>query len=166
MILVSACLLGHKVKYNGGSNPHELLIKHSDCGRFVAVCPECAALLPVPRPPIELLHSGGRKILAGKGQALDREGRDVTSFMIAGAQNILKIAEAHRAKLAILKESSPSCGVHTVYDGTFSGKKIKGPGVAAALLQDNGVRIFSEKDLTEERLLNFIAADRNEEQKI
>jgi uncharacterized protein YbbK (DUF523 family) len=86
--------------------------------------------------------------------------------MIAGAQNILKIAEAHRAKLAILKESSPSCGVHTVYDGTFSGKKIKGPGVAAALLQDNGVRIFSEKDLTEERLLNFIAADRNEEQKI
>ena len=53
MILVSACLLGHKVKYNGGSNDDALLQACSARGRFVAVCPECFAMLPVPRPPME-----------------------------------------------------------------------------------------------------------------
>ncbi|MBQ1919732.1 MAG: DUF523 domain-containing protein, partial [Selenomonas sp.] len=43
MILVSACLLGHKVKYSGGANTHELLLKYNERGRFIAVCPECFA---------------------------------------------------------------------------------------------------------------------------
>ena len=43
MILVSACLLGHKVKYNGGSNDDSLLQAYNVQGRFVAVCPECFA---------------------------------------------------------------------------------------------------------------------------
>ena len=36
MILVSACLLGHKVKYNGGRNDAALLQACSARGRFVA----------------------------------------------------------------------------------------------------------------------------------
>ena len=59
MILVSACLLGHKVKYNGGSNDDSLLQAYNVQGRFVAVCPECFAMLPVPRAPMEIQYGTG-----------------------------------------------------------------------------------------------------------
>ena len=63
MILVSACLLGHKVKYNGGSNDDSLLQAYNVQGRFVAVCPECFAMLPVPRAPMEIQYGTGRKLI-------------------------------------------------------------------------------------------------------
>ena len=38
MILVSACLLGHKVKYNGrDDNTQELLLQYNERGHFLAV---------------------------------------------------------------------------------------------------------------------------------
>lgn len=159
MILVSACLLGHKVKYDGGANPHELLMKYNERGRFVAVCPECFAMLPVPRPPMEIDHGTGRKVLAGKAKVMDRDGQDTTSYMLLGADKILKIAEAYQAKVAILKEGSPSCGVHKIHDGSFTDGMVKGSGVAATLLQKNGLQVFSEKDMTIGRLEALIAED-------
>lgn len=92
MILVSACLLGHKVKYNGGSNDDALLQACSARGRFVAVCPECFAMLPVPRPPMEIQYGTGRKLLEGRARAVDATGRDLTSSLLLGAQKILRIA--------------------------------------------------------------------------
>ena len=89
MILVSACLLGHKVKYNGGSNDHALLQAVSARGRFVAVCPECFAMLPVPRPPMEIQYGTGRKLLEGRARAVDVTGHDLTASMLLGAQKIL-----------------------------------------------------------------------------
>ncbi|MDY6086829.1 MAG: DUF523 domain-containing protein, partial [Succiniclasticum sp.] len=47
-------------------------------------------------------------------------------------------------------ESSPSCGSATIYDGTFSQRKISGQGVTATLLRQHGIRVYSEKTLTEE----------------
>ena len=73
MILVSACLLGHKVKYSGGANPHELLMRYNERGRFIAICPECFAMLPVPRPPMEIQGGNGKKVLQGKA-AVQRAG--------------------------------------------------------------------------------------------
>ena len=108
MILVSACLLGHKVKYNGGSNDDALLQACSARGRFVAVCPECFAMLPVPRPPMEIQYGTGRKLLEGRARAVDATGRDLTSSLLLGAQKILRIAEAYHAEVAILKDGSPS----------------------------------------------------------
>ena len=73
---------------------------------------------------------------------------------------MLKIAEAYHAHVAILKESSPSCGVHRIYDGHFSGTKVKGSGVTTALLQKHGFTVYSEKDLTPALLDKLLAADK------
>ncbi|HAL86648.1 MAG TPA: hypothetical protein DCM31_07150 [Deferribacteraceae bacterium] len=51
--------------------------------------------------------------------------------------------------VALLKHRSPSCGSTLIYDGSFSGKKIEGKGVAGELLARNGIRLFSEETLEE-----------------
>lgn len=159
MILVSACLLGHKVKYDGGENAHDLLLKYNARGRFIAICPECMAHLPVPRPPMEIEGGVGKKVLAGKAKVCDAYGRDTSAYFAEGARQVLEMAQAYRVKVAILKESSPSCGVHTVYDGSFLGKKVKGMGVTTALLMGNGIRVYSEKDVTTPLLEALLAED-------
>ena len=159
MILVSACLLGHKVKYNGGSNDDSLLQAYNAQGRFVAVCPECFAMLPVPRAPMEIQYGTGRKLIEGRARAVDATGRDLTSSLLLGAQKILRIAEAYHAEVAIFKDGSPSCGVHRIYDGTFSGRKIRGAGAATELLRQHGLTVYSESDMTEDRLRQLIEED-------
>ena len=159
MILVSACLLGHRVKYDGGTNTHDLILRYHERGQFLAVCPECFALLPVPRPPMELCHVTGAALLAGKGKAVDRNGLDTTEYLLTGAQKVLKIAETYEIRTAILKESSPSCGVHVVHTGDFDGRKQPGMGVAAALLKAHGIRVYSETDLTQALLEQLLRED-------
>ena len=160
MILVSACLLGHKVKYDGGENGQPLLLRYAALGQFLPVCPESAAKLPVPRPPVEIQAGTGADVWAGRAVVRDAEGTDRTSAFRCGAENVLAAAERCQARIAILKENSPSCGVHHVYDGTFGRRKIDGQGVAAAWLAKRGLRLYSEKDLTEALLLSLLAEDR------
>ncbi|MGN0951090.1 MAG: DUF523 domain-containing protein [Mitsuokella sp.] len=159
MILVSACLLGHKVKYNGGSNDHALLQKYNARGRFVAVCPECFGRLPVPRTPMEIRYGTGRKVLEDRAKIVDAEGHDLTAAMRLGAEKVLRIVETYHAETAILKDGSPSCGVHRIYNGSFTGTKIRGTGVTAALLQQHGLTVYSEEDMTPDRLEELIAED-------
>ena len=51
--------------------------------------------------------------------------------------------------LVILQPRSPSCGVGTVYDGTFSGKLVPGNGVFAALASENGLRVANVEQILE-----------------
>jgi len=159
MILVSACLLGHKVKYNGGSNANELLLRYSESGRFLPVCPECLAMLPVPRLPMEIVGGSGAQLLAGHTRAVDANGMETSSYLIDGAQKVLAMVKAYHVRVAIFKEGSPSCGVHKAHDGSFTGRKVKGSGVTTALLRRNGVKIYSEKDMTARRLEALIQED-------
>ena len=50
---------------------------------------------------------------------------------------------------AILQSRSPTCGVHQVYDGTFSGKLTDGDGVTAELLRREGIKVYGESQVTE-----------------
>ena len=101
----------------------------------------------------------GKKVLSGKAKAMDENGMDTTQYLLTGADKVLKIAEAYNAKVAILKEGSPSCGVKKIHSGNFDGKKIKGQGVTTALLQKHGITVYSEKDMTVGRLEELIAED-------
>jgi uncharacterized protein YbbK (DUF523 family) len=49
------------------------------------------------------------------------------------------------ATQAVLKARSPSCGCGEIYDGTFSGKRIKGNGVTAEMLVRNGIEVFTDE---------------------
>jgi uncharacterized protein YbbK (DUF523 family) len=142
-ILVSACLLGAPVRYNGKDKKshHPVLERWIDEGRVISVCPEVLGGLGTPRPPAEILHvSGLRRVTTD-------EGRDVTAEFERGAADALEQAVRHGARVAILKEGSPSCGTSFVYDGTFTGTPVPGEGVAAAVLRSHGIRPFSEHEL-------------------
>ena len=137
-ILVSACLLGERVRYDGKIVLHDngVLKKLQKEGRVISICPEVEGGLSVPRDPAEIV--GDKVITTNK--------KDVTKEFHKGALLALELVKKHGIKVAILKSNSPSCSCKFVYDGTFSKKLIKGKGVCAKLLQENGVKVFDERD--------------------
>jgi uncharacterized protein YbbK (DUF523 family) len=146
VILVSACLLGVNCKYNGGNNKNTDIEKLLASGEALPVCPEQLGGLPTPRPAAEITGGTGADVLDGKARVLNKEGKDVTEYFTKGAYETLKIARLTGAKKAVLKSKSPSCGCKTIYDGSFTGKLIKGSGVTAELLRRNGIEVTEEKD--------------------
>ncbi|MGI5892058.1 MAG: DUF523 domain-containing protein [Bacillota bacterium] len=147
MIIVSACLLGKNCTYDGGNNYNQAVCDWLKDKQFIAVCPEEVAGLPIGRPPAEIKGASGTGVLGSYNKVFDKSGRDVTKEFLAGALKTLEEADSAGATIAILKENSPSCGVHFVFDGTFSHKKTPGKGVTAALLEREGIKILSEKDI-------------------
>ena len=149
-ILVSRCLLGHRVRYDGGaSGPLDPLQAWLDEGRVVPLCPEVAGGLPTPRAAAEIPGGQGGEVLDGQASVLTTEGEDVSAQFLSGARQALELVQQHGIGIAILKANSPSCGNLQTYDGTFSGVKVSGEGVTAALLKRHGVQVFSELELAE-----------------
>ncbi len=138
-LLISRCLCGENTKYNGGNNLIQQLDAIINNFELIYICPEVMGGLTTPRNPSEIK---GQKVLSSTG-------KDVTMEFISGAQHALLLAQQHQVKYALLKESSPSCGVNRVYDGTFSGRKIEGSGMTTQLLKKNGILVFSENEIEE-----------------
>ena len=149
-ILISACLLGRRVRYDGKklSVEDQTLKDWFDEGWFVSVCPEVDAGMSIPRSPAEILLGDGTQVLQGSSRVMTNTGNDVTRFFLKGASIALDLCLKNQIKVAILSESSPSCGRNTIYNGQFSSTKKKGAGVTAALLQQNGIQVFSQFELT------------------
>lgn len=146
MYLISACLCGVNCKYNGRNNYSEYCDELLKSGKAILVCPEQLGGLPTPRIPSEM-NNKADEILKGKGEILAKDGRDVTEEFLKGAKEVEEIAKKLNIEVAILKDGSPSCGVNYVYDGTFTGNKIKGRGITAEILVQNGISVISENDL-------------------
>ena len=147
-ILVSACLMGEKVRYDGADCYQSGLLQQWQAeGRLLAICPEVAGGLPVPRPAAEIASGDAESVLRGCGKVCRADGVDVTDAFIDGAERALALCMQHRIQIAILKEGSPSCGVQRVNDGSFSKRKTDGMGVTARLLQRHGVSVFSEHEI-------------------
>lgn len=153
-LLISACLLGLRVRYDGGGfDPVQLLLDWQSEGRLVVVCPEGAGGLPTPRPPAEIPGGQGALVLAGEQVVVTDQGEDVSAAFIRGAEQALALVRKHRIRYALLKARSPSCGNVENYDGSFSGVRVSGEGVTAAALRQAGVRVFNEEQLGELRAL-------------
>ncbi|WP_415898401.1 DUF523 domain-containing protein [Neptuniibacter sp. QD48_11] len=143
-ILISACMLGDRVRYDGGHHliDHPTLQRWHKEGRFVPICPEVAGGLSTPRPPAETQCKFPILITT-------QDGNDVTPEFLSGAERTLEIAKREGVACALMKAKSPSCGNKRIYDGNFSGNLVEGSGVAAAELMRNGFPVFSEKELPE-----------------
>lgn len=146
MILVSACLVGQNVRYDGNNSLNEKISRLMDEGKAIAVCPEVFGGLSTPRLPAEIEDGDGYDVLEGKSKIIDTSGRDVTEQFLKGAYETLAVFKEHQPSIVVLKENSPSCGSSFIYDGTFSGNKITGTGVTTALLNKNGIQVISEKE--------------------
>jgi len=136
-LLISACLMGENVKYNGKNNQIDLT-KLQQKYTLIPFCPEVEGGLPTPRPPSEIVSSNPLKLI-------DKNGKDVTKNFILGAKKTLSLAKKENIKKALLKSNSPSCSSEYIYDGSFSGKLIKGKGVTTILLEKEGIEVFDEK---------------------
>ena len=88
-------------------------------------------------------------MLAGESRVVTVTGADVTDEFLLGAELAVRLAKRHGIRFAVLKARSPSCGNHENYDGTFSGTRVAGEGVAAAALKQAGVQVFNEDELDE-----------------
>lgn len=147
MIIVSSCLAGMKVRYNGTDCLDTSLQKLLDNNKAVAVCPELLGGFSTPREPAEII-GGGEDVLEGTARVMDRSGNDVTEMYLKGAYETLEKAREIGATTVVLKENSPSCGSAMIYNGQFAGVKIPGQGVTSALLRRNGIEVISEQQLS------------------
>jgi len=127
-------LIGVRCRYDGRSKPNRKVVELAKKEVLIPVCPEQLGGLSTPREPSE--RRGNR--------VLTKSGKDVTENFERGAKEVLRLAKLLCIKEAVLAQGSPSCGCGKIYDGTFSGKIVKGDGVTAALLKRNGIRVLSE----------------------
>ncbi|MBC7225308.1 MAG: DUF523 domain-containing protein [Anaerolineae bacterium] len=148
-VLVSGCLVGLHCRYDGDHCLDSRLTAWAARGRLVPICPEVAGGLPIPRPLAEIQGGPAEAILTGKAVIRNVEGADVTAPYLAGAKATLALARRVGARAAILKERSPSCGSHVVYDGTFQRNLIPGQGLTALVLRAAGLQVCSEENLDE-----------------
>jgi len=138
MVIVSACLLGLKTRYDGNDALSAEALKELNGAIPIPVCPEALGGLPTPRPRAEIEDGNGTDVLNGAASVVDENGRDCTAEFIRGALAVLEIACLTGAREAFLKEKSPSCGVALI---SKKGEQEKGSGVTTALLQEGGIEI-------------------------
>lgn len=136
-LLISACLLGAKCRYDGQCKPLLQLVTLAERFDLVPVCPEQLGGLPTPRTPAERV---GETVLT-------QDGRDVSEQYRRGAEQAMHLVDVCGCKLALLKERSPSCGHGEIYDGSFTGRLTAGDGVTAALLRENGIIVYGESEI-------------------
>lgn len=149
-ILVSACLLGRPVRYDGRAKTlhHGLLEAWQEEGRVVPLCPEVAAGFATPRAPAEIeAGRSGPDVLTGNARVLEDSGEDVTVGFYRGAEIALRTAQDNGCRFALLTDGSPSCGSSFIYSGAFDGTARAGQGVVAALLSSDGIAVFAEEQI-------------------
>lgn len=159
-LLVSACLIGQPVRYDGDTNSDKVLYLESYLqrwqteGRLVPVCPESLGGLPTPRPAAEIIstqtiNSGGDGVLDGQNTVATVDQTDVSAAFVRGAQATLAIAQREDIHGALLAARSPSCGKDFIYDGSFQQQLIKGHGVTVALLLRHDIQCFNPEEANE-----------------
>lgn len=136
-IAVSSCLLGVNCKYNGGNNYSEKVAEFVKGHEVYEICPEVLGGLPTPRESSEIVN----------GIVSHKDGTSVDAEFRRGAELALKIVKDNGIELVILQSRSPSCGVNTIYDGSFNGKLIPGQGVFTRLLTENNIKVMDVSEL-------------------
>ncbi|TDM12225.1 DUF523 domain-containing protein [Macrococcus lamae] len=152
MILISSCLIGEEVRYDGRHQLNPTLKALVDKGKATAACPELMGGLLIPREPAEIIGGSGVDVWNNTARVVTCSGKDVTEQYKMGAKRFLEICESQNVKTVILKDNSPSCGSDAIYDGTFSGEKLNAPGVTTALLMAHGIQIFNERNFLNQTL--------------
>jgi len=107
---ISSCLLGCKVRFDGGHKKDDFLTNtFSEWVAWVPVCPEVEVGMGTPRESIRLVREGDRVALVAP-----KSGRDWTDAMHAWSER--RVAELAGADLSgyVLKKDSPSCGMERV----------------------------------------------------
>jgi uncharacterized protein YbbK (DUF523 family) len=148
-LLVSGCLAGLPVLANGTAydlRPTKRTLMAMPNVDAIHFCPEDFAF-GTPRA-IPDIHGGtGVDVLDGRARVIASNGEDWTDGMVGAAHEMLRRAQAHGARLALLSDISAACGSQVIYRGARENAPHQiGQGVCAALLVRNGVLVVSQRD--------------------
>lgn len=141
MLLLSSCLTGVQCRYDASSSYRPDLLE-SIHDKYIHLCPEVLAGLGTPRVPCEICGGSGEDVLNGTASIIDKNGRDITAVMLAGAKTALGICLEQGVAKAYLKAKSPTCGCGNIYDGSFSSSLRRGNGILSALLIQNDIEVI------------------------
>jgi uncharacterized protein YbbK (DUF523 family) len=150
-VLFSACLLGDKVGVDGSSyGEYEGINALASLPNVKAVkfCPENFSF-GTPRNMPDIYGGNGFDVLEGRARVMSDKGEDWTAGMMAAAQKMLEIAKQETVELAVMMDMSAACGSQVISLGNrlvADRKYQRGPGVAAALLMRNGIKVVSQRD--------------------
>jgi len=136
--MISGCLLGLHCRYDGGECGFSGIIDFASFANIIPFCPEQSGGLPTPRPPANIVGGAGQDVISGKARVINNTGKDVTDAFRKGAEEALSLARLTGAKIALLKDKSPSCGIWTPHCDKDTDS---GMGVTAALLDFSGIKI-------------------------
>lgn len=148
VVVVSACLLGHRCRYDGATVGDDALRRRLGALQIAGldvrpVCPEQLGELGTPRPPASLAGGAGAEVWKGQARVVRNDGGgDVTDAFMQGAQRAREALGPDAPVLAVLKARSPSCGVGRTWR---DGEVREGDGVFAALLRREGVPLHSDE---------------------
>ncbi len=142
-ILVSACLMGLKTRYDGRSREIQAILDLSERYDLIPICPEQLGGLSTPRPRCSIVAGTGDDVLNGFSRVETDAGVDVSAQFISGAEATLEIAQKTNTNIAVLTEYSPSCATRFIKK---NGQNIEGRGVTAALLHRNDIKLISSLD--------------------
>ncbi|MHA1505407.1 MAG: DUF523 domain-containing protein [Candidatus Heimdallarchaeota archaeon] len=148
-LLVSACLLGVNCTYNEEIRKNDEVLKLAEKYHLIQICPEQLGGLSTPRTSQSIVKGNGHDVLAGKTIVITLKKEDETKAFIRGAKEALRIAQINNAKVAVMRDKSPSCGSAKIYNEPEGSDRvlIDGCGVATALLRENGVKVHPEYDI-------------------
>lgn len=149
MIVISACLVGERVRYDGDHKLNLYYKQLIDSKKAISVCPEILGGLQIPREPAEIVNGDGFDVWENNAKVLTVTSKDVTYQFKEGAKRTLSVIKDLKATAVILKSNSPSCGSAYIYDGTYSGNKKEGVGVTTALLLLNDIKVYDEESFLE-----------------
>lgn len=141
-IAISACLLGENCKYNGENNYSEEVMRFIKGHEVIPICPEVEGGMPIPRPAVEIVN----------GRIQTKDGEDFDEVFRKGARIILERIKKENVDLVILQSRSPSCGVHQIYDGTFSKTLVAGQGILARELMNKGIEVIDVEEIKNHNL--------------
>ena len=141
-LLISACLFGENVRYDGKNNLIEELDILKEKYELIPFCPEVSSGMVIPRVPNEIQSFNPLLVK-------NEFGVDTTDYFTDGAIQTLHLCQKYDIRKALLKSKSPSCGNLEIYDGSFSKTLIKGQGLTANILFQNNIQIFNENQIGE-----------------
>lgn len=135
-LAVSACLMGCPCRYDHGNCYSPAIARLAQNHTLIPVCPEMMGCLDSPRVPCEIVD----------GEVITKDGHQITEKVNQGADLALEAVKKEQCQAVICKQCSPSCGCGKIYDGTFSGKIIRGDGIFTRKLKQKGIPVISDEE--------------------
>ena len=104
-VIVSACLLGNLVRFNGQHSRDRFVDSLSHFFELDTTCPEVEAGMGIPREPIRIVQDGTARLIGVQTS------KDYTELMEDFSSRKIRTLRTEAIDGFIMKQKSPSCGL-------------------------------------------------------